>query len=123
MASSYTCGAFATTRTSIHRLRRLSCRDSAMATVSPTFASLFSSCATNREVLRWVLPYTSWRTFRSTATTTDLSILSLTTVPVTCDLTLIVFTRRDRIPARLHQCLSLSTDSLSLPEILATECH
>src|SRR5688500_5138440 len=123
MASSYTCGAFATTRTSIHRLRRLSGRDSAMATVSPTFASLFSSCATNRDVLRWVLPYTSWRPFRSTATTTVLSILSLTTVPVTCALTLIVFTRRDRRPARLHLCLALAQDRLDLREILANGAH
>ena len=30
--------------------------DSAIATVSPIFASLFSLCATNVDVLRWVLP-------------------------------------------------------------------
>src|SRR5205814_2210794 len=80
----------ATTRVTIHRLRRDSGRDSAIATVSPTFASLPSLCATNFDVFRWLFPYSPWRTWRSTATTTVFSILSLTTLPVTCDLTLIL---------------------------------
>jgi hypothetical protein len=40
----------------VHRFRRESGRDSAIDTVSPTLASFFSSCATNFDVLRWVLP-------------------------------------------------------------------
>src|SRR6185503_6334460 len=79
------------TRVTTHRLRRDSGRDSAMATVSPTFASWSSLCATNFDVFFWLLPYKPWRTWRSTETTTVFSILSLTTVPVTCDLTLILY--------------------------------
>ena len=78
----YTTLARPTTRVTTQRLRRLSGRDSAIATVSPTLASFCSSWARNLEVRRCDLPYSSWRTFRSTATTTVFAILSLTTTPI-----------------------------------------
>src|SRR6185503_4953703 len=68
-------------RVTTKRLRRLRGRDSTSTTVSPGFASLFSSCAMNFDVRRICLPYTSSRTCRSTATTTLLVILLLTTLP------------------------------------------
>src|SRR5579884_2736025 len=75
------------------RLRALSGRLSAMATRSPTFASFFSSWARNVEVRRCVLPYSGSRTWRSIATFTVLSILSLTTTPVTVALVAIALHR------------------------------
>src|SRR4029450_7604798 len=56
-------------------------RDSSMRTVSPTCASLVSSCALNFVVKRMTRLYSRWRASRSTDTTIVLSILSLTTRP------------------------------------------
>src|SRR5581483_9305157 len=78
------------TRTRSHRLRRLCGRVSTMATVSPGFASFFSSCTMNFDVSRVVLPYSPSRTCRSTATTMLFCILLLTTTPTFsafCDIT------------------------------------
>src|SRR6266540_3145559 len=60
-----------------------------MATVSPVFASFFSSWTMNFDVRRWVLPYSPWRTCHSTATTMLFCILLLTTTPVFSDFWLI----------------------------------
>src|SRR5215831_17647134 len=67
----------------IQRLRALRGRVSVIATVSPIFASLFSSCARKVDVRFEVFPYSGSRTWRSIATLTVFCILSLTTMPVT----------------------------------------
>src|SRR4051794_4823777 len=69
--------------TSIRRQRFVadSGRDSSISTVSPTCASLVSSCALKRVVRRMTRLYSRWRVRRSTDTTIVLSILSLTTRP------------------------------------------
>src|SRR5688572_10019465 len=128
-----TFSAFSTTCVTTQRLRRLSGRDSAMSTRWPTFASLFSLCATNFVVLRWILPYSSSRTVRSTATTTVFSILSLTTVPVRCALTLMSFlpggsertrpTLPEGPPLRLSGCRLLAQNRLHLRQIAAQLAH
>src|SRR5215212_7763352 len=51
-------------------------------TVSPTCASLVSSCAASLDERRTVLPYSAWRTWRSIRTMTVLSMASDTTTPV-----------------------------------------
>src|SRR6185503_4482746 len=81
-ASPYTSAACRTTFLRVHRLRRLIGRVSTIATVSPGFASFFSSCAMNVDVRRSVLPYSPWRTCHSTATTMLFCILLLMTTPV-----------------------------------------
>src|SRR5262249_53858419 len=75
------------------RWRALSGRVSVMATLSPILASFFSSCARKVDVRRWVFPYSGSRTCRSIATFTVLSILSLTTTPVTTALVAIALHR------------------------------
>src|SRR5262245_10933133 len=60
----------------------LSGRVSMIVTVSPILHSFFSSCATNLEVLFTNLPYFGCFTLRITATTIDLFILLLVTIPV-----------------------------------------
>src|SRR5687767_5043234 len=80
MMVSYTAAGL-TTRVTTHRLRLLSGRLSTMATRSPIFAVLSSSCATNFDVRRSVLPYKPCRTCHSTATTQVFCILLLTTTP------------------------------------------
>src|SRR5215213_2518673 len=80
MMISYTAAGL-TTRVTTHRLRLLIGRLSTIATRSPTFAVLFSSCATNFDVRRSVLPYRPCRTCHSTATTQVFCILLLTTTP------------------------------------------
>src|SRR5207248_5759867 len=82
-----------TTRATIQRLRLLSGRVSMMATRSPILAVFVSSCARNFDVRRWVLPYISFRTCHSTATTQLFCILSLTTTPTFSDFAAIGFLR------------------------------
>src|SRR5262245_21948243 len=82
---SYTSAAWRMTCFSAHRFRRLSGRVSTIETVSPIFASPFSSCTMNFDVRRSVLPYSPCRTCHSTATTMLFCILLLTTVPTFSD--------------------------------------
>src|SRR4029077_17293821 len=70
---------------SAQRLRRLMGRVSTIATMSPGFASFFSSCTMNFDVRRSVLPYSPCRTCHSTATTMLFCILLLTTTPTFSD--------------------------------------
>src|SRR6266851_8230825 len=82
MAAPYSARARSTTRTSTHDLRRDIGRHGLIETVSPSLHSLFSSCASSLVVLRMYLPYIGCLTRRSTDTATVLSILLLTTLPV-----------------------------------------
>src|SRR5882757_1261726 len=79
---SYSARARSTTRTSIHDLRRDIGRHGLIDTVSPSLHSLPSSCASNLVVRRMYLPYMGCLTRRSTDTAMVLSILLLTTLPV-----------------------------------------
>src|SRR5262249_52686541 len=81
----YTSAAWRITCFSAQRFRRLIGRVSTIATVSPIFASPFSSCTMNFDVRRSVLPYSPCRTCHSTATTMLFCILLLTTVPTFSD--------------------------------------
>src|SRR6202795_2670858 len=77
------CGrARSTTRTSIHDLRRDIGRHGLIDTVSPSLHSLLSSCASSLVVRRTYFPYMGCLTRRSTETAMVLSILLLTTLPV-----------------------------------------
>src|SRR5271170_172302 len=82
MSVPYSARARSTTRTSTHDLRRDIGRHGLIETVSPSLHSLFSSCASNFVVRRTYLPYMGCLTRRSTDTATVLSILLLTTLPV-----------------------------------------
>src|SRR6267142_486341 len=82
MAAPYSARARSTTRTSTHDLRRDIGRHGLIETVSPSLHSLFSSCASSLVVRRMYLPYIGCLTRRSTDTATVLSILLLTTLPV-----------------------------------------
>src|SRR6185312_7755818 len=73
--------AFSRTSTTRQRLVDDSGRVSINSTRSPTTAALASSCALSLLVRRMTLPYNGCLTRSSTATTTVLSILSLTTRP------------------------------------------
>src|SRR5580700_7087359 len=79
---SYSGRARSTTRTSIHDLRRDIGRHGLIDTVSPSLHSLLSSCASSLVVRRMYLPYIGCLTRRSTDTAMVLSILLLTTLPV-----------------------------------------
>src|ERR1700675_4054234 len=79
---SYSARARSTTRTSIHDLRRDIGRQGLIDTVSPSLHSLLSSCARRLVVRRMYLPYIGCLTRRSTETAMVLSILVLTTLPV-----------------------------------------
>src|ERR1700679_969085 len=82
MSVPYSARARSTTRTSTHDLRRDIGRHGLFDTVSPSLHSLFSSCASSFVVRRTYLPYIGCLTSLSTETATVLSILSLTTLPV-----------------------------------------
>src|SRR5882757_1390825 len=82
MSVLYSARARSTTRTSIHDLRRDIGRHGLIDTVSPSLHSLPSSCASNLVVRRMYLPYMGCLTRRSTDTAMVLSILLLTTLPV-----------------------------------------
>src|SRR5271163_4513715 len=82
MLAPYSARARSTTRTSTHDLRRDIGRHGLMETVSPSLHSLLSSCASNFVVRRMYLPYVGCFTRRSTETAMVLSILLLTTLPV-----------------------------------------
>src|SRR3984893_111414 len=82
MAAPYSARARSTTRTSTHDFRRDIGRHGLIETVSPSLHSLFSSCANSLVVRRMYLPYIGCLTRRSTDTATVLSILLLTTLPV-----------------------------------------
>src|SRR5258708_22355286 len=82
MSVLYSARARSTTRTSIHDLRRDIGRHGLMATVSPSLHSLPSSCASSFVVRRTYLPYMGCLTRRSTETAMVLSLLLLTTLPV-----------------------------------------
>src|ERR1700688_4651600 len=82
MSAPYSARARSTTRTSTHDLRRDIGRHGLIETVSPSLHSLFSSCASSLVVRRTYLPYIGCLTRRSTDTATVLSILVLTTLPV-----------------------------------------
>src|SRR5215813_4950150 len=56
-----------------------------ISTMSPVFASLFSSCTMNFDVRFSALPYSPCRTCHSTATTMLFCILLLTTTPTFSD--------------------------------------
>src|ERR1700684_3385705 len=83
MSVLYSARARSTTRTSIHDLRRDIGRHGLMATVSPSLPSLPSSCRSGFVVVRRTyFPYMGCLTRRSTDTAMVLSILLLTTLPV-----------------------------------------
>src|ERR1700676_4703635 len=82
MSAPYSARARSTTRTSTHDLRRDIGRHGLIETVSPSLHSLFSSCASSLVVRRTYLPYIGCLTRRSTETAMVLSILLLTTLPV-----------------------------------------
>src|SRR5450631_919309 len=82
MSVPYSARARSTTRTSIHDLRRDIGRQGLIDTVSPSLHSLFASCANSLVVRRTYLPYIGCLTRRSTETAIVLSILLLTTLPV-----------------------------------------
>src|SRR5258708_15978962 len=82
MAAPYSARGRSTTRTSTHDLRRDIGRHGLIETVSPSLHSLFSSCANSLVVRRMYLPYIGCLTRRSIDTATVLSILLLTTLPV-----------------------------------------
>src|ERR1700744_6333715 len=82
MTAPYSARARSTTRTSTHDLRRDIGRHGLIDTVSPSLHSLFSSCASSLVVRRMYLPYIGCLTSRSTDTAMVLSILLLTTLPV-----------------------------------------
>src|SRR5882672_3500848 len=82
MSILYSARARSTTRTSNQDLRRDIGRHGLIDTVSPSLHSLFSSCASNLVVRRMYLPYIGCLTKRSTDTAMVLSILLLTTLPV-----------------------------------------
>src|SRR5271168_4631800 len=82
MSVPYSARARSTTRTSTQDLRRDIGRHGLMETVSPSLHSLLSSCARSLVVRRTYLPYIGCFTRRSTDTAMVLSILLLTTLPV-----------------------------------------
>src|SRR6185437_8176115 len=82
MSVPYSARARSTTRTRTHDLRRDIGRHGLIDTVSPSLHSLFSSCASSFVVRRMYLPYIGCLTSRSIETATVLSILLLTTLPV-----------------------------------------
>src|ERR1700716_167491 len=82
MSAPYSARARSTTRTSTHDLRRDIGRDGLIETGSPSLHSFFSSCASSLVVRRSSLPYIGCLTRCSTDTATVLSILLLTTLPV-----------------------------------------
>src|SRR5580658_5335850 len=82
MSVPYSARARSTTRTSTHDLRRDMGRHGLIDTVSPSLHSLPSSCASSLVVRRTYLPYVGCLTSRSTETAMVLSILLLTTLPV-----------------------------------------
>src|SRR5271169_3205996 len=82
MSAPYSARARSTTRTSTHDLRRDIGRHGLMETVSPSLHSLFASWASSLVVRRMYLPYVGCLTSRSTDTAIVLSILLLTTLPV-----------------------------------------
>src|ERR1700723_4115068 len=82
MSAPYSARARSTTRTSTQDLRRDMGRHGLIDTVSPSLHSLLSSCASNLVVRRMYLPYVGCFTRRSTDTAMVLSILLLTTLPV-----------------------------------------
>src|SRR5271170_929710 len=82
MSVLYSARARSMTRTSIQDLRRDSGRHGLIDTVSPSWHSLLASCARSLVVRRMYLPYIGCFTRRSTDTAMVLSILLLTTLPV-----------------------------------------
>src|SRR5277367_3501004 len=82
MSVLYSARARSITRTSIQDLRRDSGRHGLIDTVSPSRHSLLASCARSLVVRRMYLPYVGCFTRRSTDTAMVLSILLLTTLPV-----------------------------------------
>src|SRR5580692_4593684 len=82
MSVLYSARARSITRTSIQDLRRDSGRHGLIDTVSPSRHSFLSSCASSLVVRRMYLPYIGCFTRRSTDTAMVLSILLLTTLPV-----------------------------------------
>src|SRR5580698_7485067 len=82
MSVLYSARARSITRTSIQDLRRDSGRHGLIDTVSPSRHSFLSSCARSLVVRRMYLPYVGCFTRRSTDTAMVLSILLLTTLPV-----------------------------------------
>src|ERR1700728_2583236 len=82
MSVLYSARARSITRTSIQDLRRDSGRHGLIDTVSPSRHSFLSSCARSLVVRRMYLPYIGCFTRRSTDTAMVLSILLLTTLPV-----------------------------------------
>src|SRR5580692_11331409 len=82
MSVPYSARARSTTRTSTHDLRRDIGRHGLIETVSPSLHSLLSSCARSLVVRRTYFPYIGCFTRRSTDTAMVLSILLLTTLPV-----------------------------------------
>src|SRR5580700_6395103 len=82
MSAPYSARARSTTRTNTQDLRRDMGRHGLIETVSPSLHSLLSSCARSLVVRRMYLPYIGCFTRRSTETAMVLSILLLTTLPV-----------------------------------------
>src|SRR5271165_5721444 len=82
MSAPYSARARSTTRTSTQDLRRDMGRHGLIETVSPSLHSLLSSCARSLVVRRTYLPYIGCFIRRSTETAMVLSILLLTTLPV-----------------------------------------
>src|SRR5271168_145190 len=82
MSAPYSARARSTTRTSTQDLRRDMGRHGLIETVSPSLHSLLSSWASSLVVRRTYLPYIGCFTRRSTETAMVLSILLLTTFPV-----------------------------------------
>src|SRR5450631_3592624 len=82
MSAPYSARARSTTRTRTQDLRRDMGRHGLMETVSPSLHSLLSSCASSLVVRRMYFPYIGCFTKRSTDTAMVLSILLLTTLPV-----------------------------------------
>src|SRR4029453_9508128 len=87
-------------------------RVSTMATMSPVFASFFSSWTMNFDVRRSVLPYRPCRTCHSTATTQLFCIASLTTTPTFSDFSAISISRGGRASPSCLSCPFLSENSL-----------
>src|SRR3984893_9425790 len=82
MSILYSAPARSKTRNNIHDFKRGIGRHALMATVSPSLHSLPSSCASSFVVRGTYFPYMGCLTRRSTDTAMVLSILLLTTLPV-----------------------------------------
>src|SRR6478672_532028 len=127
--------AFSRTSTTRHRLVADSGRVSMISTRSPIVTVLVASCALSLLVRRITLPYRECLTRSSTATTTVLSILSLTTRPsrvLRCDVRTfslmpslsLMPTFLCSSPASLRSSLAgARCDARSCRDLLLAGCH